>query len=60
MEIDSLDSLICCKWVSIKGKKYQVKMVLTFDMNKNNLPKFSIIDNIYLYNNKVIMFKCIY
>lgn len=59
MEKDSLDLLICCKWVSIKGTKYQIKMVLTLDVNVNSLPKFGIIDNIYLYNNKVIMFKCL-
>lgn len=59
MEKDSLDLVICCKWVSIKGTKYQIKMVLTLDVNENSLPKFGIIDNIYLYNNKVIMFKCL-
>jgi len=33
MVIDSLDSLISCSWISIKGTKYQTKMVLTLDVN---------------------------
>lgn len=47
MEIDSIDSLtICCTWISVKGTKYQHKMVLTLDVNKNenSFLKFGIVD----------------
>jgi len=59
MEIDSFESLKQCTWICIKGTKYQSKMVLTFDIDENNLPKFGIIDEIYLCNNKVIIFQCL-
>ncbi|KAF0700218.1 MULE domain-containing protein, partial [Aphis craccivora] len=57
--IDSLDSLKQCTWICIKGTKYQSKMVLTLDIDENNLPKFGIIDDIYLCNNKIIVFRCL-
>lgn len=59
MEIDSFESLKQCTWICIKGTKYQSKMVLTLDINENNLPKFGIIDDIYICYNKVIIFQCL-
>eukprot|EP00102_Acyrthosiphon_pisum_P012464 XP_008181629.1 PREDICTED: uncharacterized protein LOC103308990 [Acyrthosiphon pisum] len=41
MEIDSFESLKQCTWICIKGIKYQSKMVLTLDIDENNLPKFA-------------------
>ncbi|XP_022166134.1 uncharacterized protein LOC111030773, partial [Myzus persicae] len=52
LEIDSFDSLVCCSWISIKGTKYKHKMILTLDINENSLPKFGVIDAIYLCNNR--------
>lgn len=52
MEIDCLYSLICCTWISIERTKYhQIKMVLTLDVNESSLPKYGIIDNIFLILN---------
>jgi hypothetical protein len=59
MVIDSLDSLISCSWISIKDTKYQIKMILTLDVNQNSLPEFSIINDVYFYNNTVVVFKCL-
>jgi hypothetical protein len=56
MEKDSLDLLICCKWVSIKGTKYQINMVLILDVNENSLPKFGIIDQWWPNFNKKTFF----
>jgi len=59
MVIDSLDSLISCSWISIKGTKYQTGMILTLDVNQNSLPEFGIINDIYFYNNTAVVFKCL-
>lgn len=58
LKIDSFDSLFCYSWISVKGTKYQHKMVLTLDINENSLSKFGLIDAIYHCNNKVVVFQC--
>lgn len=58
MQIDTIDLLIKCPWISVKGTKYKPKTVLTLNIHENELPTFCIIDHIFLYNNKVVMFKC--
>uniref|UniRef100_A0A2S2NY01 Uncharacterized protein n=1 Tax=Schizaphis graminum TaxID=13262 RepID=A0A2S2NY01_SCHGA len=49
MQIDSIDLLIKSPWILIKGTKYKPKMVLTLNIQENELPKFCIIEQIYLY-----------
>lgn len=58
MQIDTIDLLIKSPWISIKGTKYKPKMVLTLSIEENELPKFCIIEDIFLYNNKYVMFEC--
>lgn len=58
LEINSFDSLFCYSRISVKGTKYQHEMVLTLDINENSLPKFGVIDAIYLCNNRVVVFQC--
>ncbi|CAI6367270.1 unnamed protein product [Macrosiphum euphorbiae] len=58
MQIDSIDMLIKSPWIMVKGTKYKPKMVLALNIQENELPKFCIIEQIFLYNNKYVIFKC--
>jgi len=58
MQIDSIDLLIKSPWISVKSTKYKPKMVLTLNIEENELPTFCIIEQIFLYNNKYVIFKC--
>jgi len=49
MKIDIIDLLNKYPCISIKGTKYNPKMVLTLSIEENELPKFCIIENIILY-----------
>lgn len=59
IQIDSKDLLIKSPWILVKGTKYKPKMVLICNIEENELPKFCIIEQIYLYDNKHVIFKCI-
>lgn len=59
MQIQSIDLIIKCPWVSVKGTKYKPKTVLTLNIHENELPTFCIIEHIYVYNNEVVLFKCL-
>lgn len=51
-------SLIKYAWITIKGSKYQPKMVLTLDIQENHQPKFGLINSIFICNDKIILFQC--
>lgn len=43
MQIDSINLLIKSPWILVKGTKYKPNMVLTLNIEENELPKFCII-----------------
>jgi len=57
-QFNSVESIVKCPWVSIKGTKYKPKLVLTLDMYENDLPIFGIIEDIVLFNDTLVIFKC--
>lgn len=58
IEINSTSSLIKYPWITIKGTKYQPKMVFTLHINENNFPKFGLINNIFVCYDKLVIFQC--
>lgn len=58
MKIDSLNSLINCSWISVKGTLYKPKTILTLDVCEFNGPNFGIVNKLYFYNNNLIVFQC--
>lgn len=58
MQLDTVDLLINCPWISIKGTKYQLKMILTLEISEFDCPKFGIVDRIFVCNNNIILFQC--
>jgi len=59
IQIDSKNLLIKSPWILVKGTKYKTKMVLICNIEENGLPKCCIIGQIYLYDNKHVIFKCV-
>jgi len=58
LQFNSVESIVKCPWVSIKGTKYKPKLVLTLDLYENDLPIFGIIEDIVLFNDTLVIFKC--
>lgn len=58
ININSFGTLIKYPWITVKGTKYQPKMVLTLDVFENDYPKFGIIINIFVCNHEFILFQC--
>lgn len=45
--------------MSIKETKYKSKLVFVLDVYENELPIFEVIKDLILYNNTLVIFKCI-
>jgi len=58
IKINLTKPLVKYPWITVKGTKYQPKMVLTLDIYENNYPKFGLINNIFVCNDKQIIFQC--
>ncbi|KAE9543676.1 hypothetical protein AGLY_002072 [Aphis glycines] len=54
---NSLNSIINCPWISVKGTRYTPKMILTLDICELDGPNFGMINKIYLCNNELIIFQ---
>lgn len=55
----SIDSILKYLWFNIKGTQYQPKTVLTFNICELKLLTFRLINDIFIYNNNKVIFKCI-
>lgn len=58
LQLNFIRSIVKCPWVSIKGTKYKPKLVLTLDIYENDLPIFGIIEDIVVFNDTLVIFKC--
>jgi hypothetical protein len=58
LQFNSVESIVKCPWVLIKGTKYKPKLVLTLDTYENDFPIFGIIEDIFLFNDTLVIFKC--
>jgi hypothetical protein len=58
IKINLTKPLVKYPWITVKVTKYQPKMVLTLDIYENNYPKFGLINNIFVCNDKQIIFQC--
>lgn len=61
LSITSLDSCYSYNWVTVNGTHYTRNMVIMLDFEVDSLPKFALIENLYVVicnKNEKLLFEC--